>query len=252
MRSTLTLLASAALAILVFSGASSTALATDTCPSGAAAITNVAFTVNGTAASIGSGKVIAGVAPGDTVTATFTVAPGCASVPVSFSSFRAPAAFANAGNIGAQTLANFSSGSFASGVHSLSVMVPSCFFQIDAYQGAPVTMWDLATVNTFLAATPTRWMLGVANGGTASCANTTTTVTPPAVLGVQTAPQAPAAVTPAAPPSTVQRAPATVSGLPSTSTSSNNGLPALVGLTLIGMGLALIRTSRRYVSIPTP
>jgi len=252
MRSALTFLSSAAMAILVFSGASSVAYATETCPSGAAAISSVSFTVNGNAAAVGAGKVIAGVAPGDTVTATFTVAPGCSSIPVAFSSFKAAAAVANAGNIGAQTLANFSSGTFAAGVHTLSVTVPTCFFQIDLYQGAPVTMWDLPTVNTFLAATPTRWMLGVANGGTTSCANTATPVTTPAVLGFQSPPQAPSAVTPAGPASPVQAAPASVNGLPSTSTASSDHTPlALLGLALVAIGLMLLRTSRRYVSIST-
>ena len=229
------------------------------CPAGAAAVTNLSFTVNGSLAAIGAGRVVAGVRSGDTVTATFTIAPGCTAVPVSFSSYRAPAPFANAGNIGDQTLFSSASDLFAAGQHSLTVTVPTCFFQIDMYQGSLVTRWDLPTVTTFLAASPTREMLGVANGGTAACTTATsptvtttvvttvTTVTPvtPVVAGFQQAPAviAPAAIAPVSIPAVTAStlaAPtvAGVSALPSTSTAPkvDRDWSILVGLAFVLSG----------------
>jgi hypothetical protein len=230
------------------------------CPAGAAAITGLSFTVNGQPAST-SGLVINGVMPGAVVVASFTVAPGCTAVPLNFSAYNAVAAVANAGNVGAQTLRSNASGTFGAGAHTLSIVVPNCFFQIDLYRGALVSQWDLLDLLSF-SGNSTRQMLGNATGGSTACQSnsggTTITVTPPVttspppslavipttpstptvVAGVQTSPAPAAALAAPAPAQSVRSAPvANVAGLPSTSTTSRSGVP---GLDLAGLGFILL------------
>ena len=273
-------LAFAASLILMGSGGSpasaSPGAAGTECPAGTAAITGLSFTVNGQPTAM-SGLVIGGVMSGNTVTASFTVAPGCTAVPFNFSAYDAVAAIANAGNVSQQMLRSNATGTFGAGAHTLTVAVPSCFFQIDLYRGPLVTQWNLPNLLSFFAngsfnsGSSLRQMLGNATGGTVACqtasvreappippttpptitvtipAITVTMPTIPVVLGVQTAPSAPAAPAAVAAPVAVQvvtTVPApNIAGLPSTSTAPRSDLTGILGLAFIAVGALLLRRS---------
>lgn len=117
-----------------------------TCPSGIAAVTNISYVINGTAtfSSLG-GHVISG----STVTANFTIAPGCKNVQVSLASYRAPAPTYDRNTASQQVLFDSATGTFAAGFHTLQVFVPAGFFQVDFVLGAAITQLGPASSHNF-------------------------------------------------------------------------------------------------------
>ncbi len=226
-----------------------------TCPSGMARLS--------------SGGSIAGASQGGTATANFTVAAGC-TVQLSLVSYKAPSASFSASTASQQVLFDSDTQTLTAGVHSLSVSVPNCFFQVDFVFGSPIATLGPAGSNNFYSAQG-RLISGM-NGGTTSCVVTTPTTGGTGTTGtvIPTTTTTTTTVIPAGPitwapgfgpngvvasvqpaPTTTrvagtQAAPVAVAVLPSTSTGSgdNSGV-ILLGLASIAMGVVLLRPGRR-------
>ena len=116
-----------------------------------------------------------------TVTAHFSIAPGCSSVSVSLVSYEAPAAtFALP-----QTRFDSASGTFGTGGHELSARLPNCFFQADLVTGDVLQELSTGTLYGNRKAAFTQ-------GGTTSCPpgpppTTTTSTTGPTTSTTTTA-----------------------------------------------------------------
>lgn len=76
---------------------------------------------------------------GDTATVTFTVGAGCSDVEVSLVSYKAPSAAYTDESAPQQTLYKFVTATVSGGTHTLSVEVPSCYYQVDFVYGLPIT-----------------------------------------------------------------------------------------------------------------
>jgi hypothetical protein len=76
---------------------------------------------------------------GDTATVTFTVGAGCSDVEVSLVSYKAPSAAYSDESALQQTLYKFVTATVSGGTHTLSVGVPSCYYQVDFVYGLPIT-----------------------------------------------------------------------------------------------------------------
>ncbi len=146
------------------------------CPTGAAAVvqSSVHYIVNKKSPPIPI-SINGHVSQGDTVTVSFTVAAGCSNITVSFVGYKAPGPTWNANTADQQTVTNYQSGTFsAGGPYQLTVVVPSCFYQLDFVTGMPIT--TLGPVDT----NPNNFyhnqgnFIDGANGGTTACP-----VTPP-------------------------------------------------------------------------
>jgi uncharacterized repeat protein (TIGR01451 family) len=123
-------------------------------------------------------------------TGTFRIAPGCINIEVSLASY----ATASATFSLPQTLYKSATGNFsAGGPYSLSVEVPSCFYQVDLVRGPVIT--DLTPNNLYGSR-----LLAVSNGGTACTTTTPPPVTPPSNQPPST--QAPPTVQPTVAPQT--------------------------------------------------
>ncbi len=112
-----------------------------TCPTGAAAVmqSSVYYTMNKNGAHVPI-SISGHVSQGDTVTVYFDVAAGCSSATVSFVAYKAPGSTWDAGTANQQTVMNYQNGAFsAGGPYHLTVVVPSCYFQLDFVTGAPIT-----------------------------------------------------------------------------------------------------------------
>lgn len=131
---------------------------------------------------------ILGAVPGGTATASITIAAGC-SVDVSLVSYEAPSASFTFESAGQQVLFGSQTVSGA-GLHTLSVNVPNCFFQVDLVFGQPITNLGPADSNNFYFRQG-RLIAGV-NGGTTACVHDTEESPPP--IGTVTTP--PVVVTP--------------------------------------------------------
>jgi len=149
---------------------------TAVCPTGAAAVmqSSVYYTVNKNGVRIPI-SINGHVNQGDTVTVYFKVAAGCSNITVSFVGYKAPWSTWNANTADQQTVTNYQSGTFsAGGPYQLTVVVPSCFYQLDFVTGMPIT--TLGPVDT----NPNNFyhnqgnFIDGANGGTTACP-----VTPP-------------------------------------------------------------------------
>jgi len=149
---------------------------TAVCPTGATAVmqSSVYYTVNKNGVRIPI-SINGHVNQGDTVTVYFKVAAGCSNITVSFVGYKAPWSTWNANTADQQTVTNYQSGTFsAGGPYQLTVVVPSCFYQLDFVTGMPIT--TLGPVDT----NPNNFyhnqgnFIDGANGGTTACP-----VTPP-------------------------------------------------------------------------
>ena len=74
-------------------------------------------------------------ASGDTVEATFTVPANC-SMQLSLASYAATLPYFTTASAPQQELFQSQTGTFSGGVHSLSVAVPTCMYQVDFVHGA--------------------------------------------------------------------------------------------------------------------
>ncbi len=110
---------------------------TAVCPTGAAAIMqrSVYYTVNKNGVQIPI-SINGHVNQGDTVTVYFKVAAGCSNITVSFVGYKVPGSTWNANTADRQTVTNYQSGTFsAGGPYQLTVVVPSCYYQLDFVTG---------------------------------------------------------------------------------------------------------------------
>ncbi|HEV2249691.1 MAG TPA: hypothetical protein VGT60_04210 [Candidatus Limnocylindria bacterium] len=224
---------------------------------------------------------ILGATQGGIAMVNFKMSSGCAGKELTLVSYTAPSAEFTRETASQQQLFEAKTGTFNNGSFTLSVHVPSCFFQVDFVYGTPITQFGGSSFYSDQG----RLIMGV-NGGTTECATTTsnggsgsTEVTPRAnsgtenngsgttgtapstgnaVLGFQTPPSntAVGAVTPVVelPGGSNQQAPNTgvngiqtspvagVQGLPSTSTDSTPTMPlAALGLAFLALGGVLLR-----------
>jgi len=128
-------------------------------------VTNISFTVtrpNGTQATFTDLR--GHTHQGDTVTANFTIAANAGPTVVSFVSYDAPASSFDANTAGQQTVDVTVSGTFGPGPHSLSLVVPSNFYQVDFILGAAIDHFGPAGGNIFYSAQSR--LLSADNGGT--------------------------------------------------------------------------------------
>jgi hypothetical protein len=100
---------------------------------------------------------------GDTVTVHFRVARG-ATATVSLVTYDAPGPRFNSNTASQQVIADLATGTFTGGTHSLTVHIPSNFYQIDFVDGAAIDHFGPAVSNIFYSAQ--RRLLSADNGGT--------------------------------------------------------------------------------------
>jgi len=100
---------------------------------------------------------------GDTVTAQFTVTSGHTDM-FSLVSYTAPGSSFNANDASEQKIYQDSSGVFGPGTHTLTVVVPRCYFQIDFVCGAAIDQFGPAGSNIFYSAE--QRLISADNGGT--------------------------------------------------------------------------------------
>jgi|GEM_PF-6702647 len=131
-------------------------------------ITNVQYIVDGTTYSTLEGHTHAGA----TVKVTFTIAEGCEDDTFSLATYKAPSATYVAGEAPQQVLFDSKTGSFDAGAHSLTLTLPSCYYQVDFVRGAVI---EHLTADAYANA---GHLIDHDNGGTTSCVTTTTTPTP--------------------------------------------------------------------------
>jgi hypothetical protein len=141
------------------------------CASSNPQLSNVTYLIGGTT-TVTDLRGHAG--QGKTVKATFTVPANC-SMQLSLASYTAPLPYFTRQSAPQQVLfqsATSPTGGFTAGVHSLSVTLPTCMYQVDFVHGA---------VLTTLGSTPgTDYedrLISADNGGTASCSATSPTPT---------------------------------------------------------------------------
>lgn len=165
---------------------------------------------------------ITGAVAGGTATVTFTMGAGCTGQELTLVSYTAPAATFSRDSASEQKIFEYQTGTFGAGSYTLSVHVPSCFFQVDFVSGAAIEHFGPADSRNFYSdqgrlieglnggattcttsnsgtggggtvVTPPSTDTGT-NGGTGSTGGTTTTGN--AVAGFETAPNAVGSVTP--------------------------------------------------------
>jgi len=110
---------------------------------------SVSYKINGTTTVT---NLRGNTAQGDTVTATFTVPAGTAAMLYSLATYNAPDPTFNASDASEQTVYQDSSGTFGPGVHTLTVTIPSNYYQIDFVVGAAITPLGPAGSNIFYSA----------------------------------------------------------------------------------------------------
>ena len=116
----LVLLLGTGVSVTAFSG---TAYAAPTCPAGKAAVTSYSYVATGLDGTTRNLTQLRGnTDAGDIITVTFTVAPGCEDVQVSFASYRAAEGSWPTYD---QSLYKSSTGFFDAGTHTLTVEVPA-------------------------------------------------------------------------------------------------------------------------------
>lgn len=247
-------------AIIGFAGVASAADTPDApaavCPTDGSDIGGFQYTANGSPIS-----GLADAAPGDVITATFTVAAGC-SVQVSLVAYEAPSATYVESEAGQQTVFGTpATGTFSPGQYTLTTTVPTCFFQVDFVRGAPI--YNLTPDVYSNAGALISW----GNGGTTSCAVTpdppvtpTPPVTPPVTPTPPVIPTPP--VTPASvlgvsltktPPTAVEavsltKPVASVQALPFTGSNTPEMIEIAVGLIGAGVGLRVFASRRKSES----
>ncbi len=99
---------------------------------------------------------------GETVTATFTVPAGQA-VQLSLVSYNAPESFYNANDASLQTVYQQNTATYLPGTHSVSVVLPSNFYQVDFVCGQVITKLGPAGSNNFYSAQ--NRLISADNGG---------------------------------------------------------------------------------------
>ncbi|MDQ6846184.1 MAG: hypothetical protein M3019_01150 [Candidatus Dormibacteraeota bacterium] len=104
-------------------------------------------------------------AAGEIVKATFTVPANC-SMQLSLASYTAPLPYFTTASAPQQKLFDSQTGTFTGGVHSMSVTLPTCMYQVDFVHGAVLSHFGPDFYESRL--------ISADNGGTTSCSATTT------------------------------------------------------------------------------
>ena len=112
---------------------------------------------------------ITGAHEGGTAAVSFTIAAEC-TAEVSFVSYTAPSDHFDENTADQQKLFAWTNVTFTGGTHTLTVAMPSCFFQVDFVRGGVIE--HLSKDNLY----GTRLIAGV-NGGEHSCQQSTSTST---------------------------------------------------------------------------
>jgi hypothetical protein len=100
---------------------------------------------------------------GDTVTVIFTVKAGTQPIQLSLVSYSAPSQSFNAGNANQQRVFDVQTGFFGPGTHTMTVLNPSSFYQVDFVCGAVIDVLGPAGSNVFY--TPQCRLLSADNDG---------------------------------------------------------------------------------------
>jgi hypothetical protein len=112
---------------------------------------------------------------GDSVVAYFVVATGCTSEQVSLVSYTAPAATYDRNTASQQVVYSSSTGYYPTGLSSLSVTVPNCYFQVDLVTGPVISQLGPPESTNYYG--DEGRLLNADNGGTQACATPTATPT---------------------------------------------------------------------------
>jgi hypothetical protein len=120
---------------------------------------------------------------GGTASVAFVVAAGCRDIQLSLVSYKAPSATFVEATADQQQLHDAKTQTVSAGTYTLSVAVPSCYYQIDFVYGTPITKLGPAGTNNFYG--KQNRLIAAANGGTSSC---TTTPPPPPPISTPTPP----------------------------------------------------------------
>lgn len=126
-------------------------------------ITRISYTITGAAGTRTVSNLRGNVDQGDTVTANFTVAPGLTHT-FTLVSYTAPGASFDANNANQQRIFDIDSQTFGPGAHSLTVLVPNSYFQVDMVCGEAIDGFGPAGSNIFY--TPQGRLVSADNDGT--------------------------------------------------------------------------------------
>ena len=226
-------------------------------------------TCTGTASMTTHSTLIATV--GGVSTVTFTMSNGCVGKEVSLVSYTAPSATFTRETASEQNVFASQTGTFNNGNFTLSVNVPSCYYQVDFVFGGVIQHFGPASSNNYYS--DQGRLIASVNGGMTSCSSSTTVGGSndtgnngngnggQAVLGVQTPPSTgTGAISPivSSPGGSTQVSPNTgvngvqtspVSSIESLPSTSTDGAPAMpltaLGLALMGLGGVLLRRGVR-------
>ncbi len=91
-------------------------------------------------------------AQGETVTVTFTVPSGSSAMQYTLVSYNAPDSYFNASDASQQTVFQVATGTFGPGTHTLTVTLPTNYYQIDFVCGAAINQLGPAGSNIFYSA----------------------------------------------------------------------------------------------------
>jgi hypothetical protein len=136
-------------AVALATGSSVTALNFDNYHIVTSNLQNVTYTISGGATV---SNLRGNTAQGKTVTAHFTVAAGSAAQPYSFVTYNAPDPTFNASDASQQTIYQVATGTFGPGTYSLTVTIPSNYYQIDFVAGPAINQLGPAGSNIFYSA----------------------------------------------------------------------------------------------------
>ncbi|HYV35475.1 MAG TPA: SdrD B-like domain-containing protein [Gemmataceae bacterium] len=104
---------------------------------------------------------------GDTVTVTFTVAANAQPHDFTLVSYTAPGATFDANVANQQKIFDIDTGTFGPGVHTLTVTIPNCYYQVDFVCGCAIDQFGPASSNIFYSAQ--NRLFSADNGGTHTC-----------------------------------------------------------------------------------
>lgn len=127
------------------------------------AISNITYTINGTKTVT---SLVGNVKENDTVTANFTVAAG-KTVKLSLVTYYNPLNGNTGAALQAQRIFDVSTGTFGAGKHSLTVLTPDCYFQIDLVGGPAINKFGPTGSNITYSAQSR--LIHAAHGGDSAC-----------------------------------------------------------------------------------
>jgi hypothetical protein len=223
----------------------STGGTSNVCASSNPQLSNVSYLLGGTTTVT---NLRGHAASAEVVKATFTVPANC-SMQLSLASYKAPLPYFTRQTAPQQVLFDSQTGTFTGGVHSLSVTLPACMYQVDFVHGAVLT-----TLGSTAGTDYEDRLISADNGGTTSCSSATSTPTPtptPTPTSTPTATPHPTVTTPtpSAPTGGVQAVkttstPAAVLGIATLTPGTGANLAIGTAAILVLLGLAFLGLSR--------